>query len=133
MNGEPLPAEHGYPVRLVVPGLYGYVSATKWVTEIELTTLGRLRRLLGPAGVGRGGRRSRRSTRIDTAARAGRRARADGVIAIAGAGLGGAPRDLARSRCRSTKASGASASWPGVPSDDTWRQWRYRWSDADTR
>src|SRR5690606_5530470 len=35
MNGEPLPAEHGYPVRLVVPGLYGYVSATKWVTEIE--------------------------------------------------------------------------------------------------
>ena len=37
MNGEPLPAEHGYPVRLVVPGLYGYVSATKWVTEIELT------------------------------------------------------------------------------------------------
>ena len=37
MNGEPLPAEHGYPVRLVVPGLYGYVSATKWVTDIELT------------------------------------------------------------------------------------------------
>ena len=37
MNGEPLPAEHGYPVRMVVPGLYGYVSATKWVTEIELT------------------------------------------------------------------------------------------------
>ncbi|HZI43642.1 MAG TPA: molybdopterin-dependent oxidoreductase, partial [Ilumatobacter sp.] len=37
MNGEPLPPEHGYPVRLVVPGLYGYVSATKWVTEIELT------------------------------------------------------------------------------------------------
>ena len=37
MNGESLPAEHGYPVRLVVPGLYGYVSATKWVTEIELT------------------------------------------------------------------------------------------------
>lgn len=38
MNGEPLPLEHGYPVRLIVPGLYGYVSATKWLTEIELTT-----------------------------------------------------------------------------------------------
>ena len=38
MNGEPLPIEHGFPARLVVPGLYGYVSATKWLTEIELTT-----------------------------------------------------------------------------------------------
>jgi DMSO/TMAO reductase YedYZ molybdopterin-dependent catalytic subunit len=37
MNGEPLPLEHGFPARLVVPGLYGYVSATKWLTEIELT------------------------------------------------------------------------------------------------
>ncbi len=37
MNGEPLPAEHGFPVRMVVPGLYGYVSATKWVTELQVT------------------------------------------------------------------------------------------------
>jgi DMSO/TMAO reductase YedYZ molybdopterin-dependent catalytic subunit len=37
MNGEPLPAEHGFPVRMVVPGLYGYVSATKWVTDLEVT------------------------------------------------------------------------------------------------
>jgi len=37
LNGDELPLEHGYPVRLVVPGLYGYVSATKWLTEIELT------------------------------------------------------------------------------------------------
>jgi DMSO/TMAO reductase YedYZ molybdopterin-dependent catalytic subunit len=37
MNGEPLPLEHGFPVRMLVPGLYGYVSATKWITEIELT------------------------------------------------------------------------------------------------
>ena len=39
MNGEPLPAEHGFPARLIVPGLYGYVSATKWLGEIELSTL----------------------------------------------------------------------------------------------
>ncbi|MPZ84133.1 MAG: molybdopterin-dependent oxidoreductase [Actinophytocola sp.] len=38
MNDEPLPVEHGFPARLVVPGLYGYVSATKWVTDLELTT-----------------------------------------------------------------------------------------------
>jgi len=39
MNGEPLPAQHGFPARLIVPGLFGYVSATKWLSEIELTTL----------------------------------------------------------------------------------------------
>ncbi len=38
MNGEPLPLAHGFPARMVVPGLYGYVSATKWVTELEVTT-----------------------------------------------------------------------------------------------
>ncbi len=37
MNGEPLPLEHGFPVRMVVPGLYGYVSATKWLVDIEVT------------------------------------------------------------------------------------------------
>jgi hypothetical protein len=38
MNGEPLPLEHGFPVRMVVPGLYGFVSATKWLVDMELTT-----------------------------------------------------------------------------------------------
>jgi DMSO/TMAO reductase YedYZ molybdopterin-dependent catalytic subunit len=38
MNGEPLPVEHGFPVRMVIPGLYGYVSACKWLTSIEATT-----------------------------------------------------------------------------------------------
>lgn len=37
MNGEPLPIEHGFPARMVVPGLYGYISATKWVVDMELT------------------------------------------------------------------------------------------------
>ncbi|WP_099024751.1 molybdopterin-dependent oxidoreductase [Mycolicibacterium palauense] len=41
MNGTPLPVEHGYPARLVVPGLYGYVSATKWVVDLELTRFDR--------------------------------------------------------------------------------------------
>jgi hypothetical protein len=38
MNGRPLPIEHGFPVRTVVPGLYGYVSATKWVVDLEVST-----------------------------------------------------------------------------------------------
>ncbi len=38
MDGEPLPIEHGFPARVVIPGLYGYVSATKWVTDLEITT-----------------------------------------------------------------------------------------------
>jgi DMSO/TMAO reductase YedYZ molybdopterin-dependent catalytic subunit len=40
MNGEALPPEHGFPVRMVVPGLYGYVSATKWISDMEVTTFG---------------------------------------------------------------------------------------------
>jgi DMSO/TMAO reductase YedYZ molybdopterin-dependent catalytic subunit len=38
MNGEPLPVEHGFPLRMVIPGLYGYVSACKWLTRIQATT-----------------------------------------------------------------------------------------------
>ncbi|HSK94192.1 MAG TPA: molybdopterin-dependent oxidoreductase [Candidatus Angelobacter sp.] len=38
MNGDPLPPDHGFPARLIVPGLFGYVSATKWLSDIELTT-----------------------------------------------------------------------------------------------
>ena len=38
MNGQPLPAEHGYPARLLVPGLYGFIGATKWITRMTLTT-----------------------------------------------------------------------------------------------
>ena len=41
MNGQPLPVAHGFPARMVVPGLYGYVSATKWVTRLTLTTFAR--------------------------------------------------------------------------------------------
>jgi DMSO/TMAO reductase YedYZ molybdopterin-dependent catalytic subunit len=41
MNGRPLPIEHGFPVRMVVPGLYGFVSATKWVVDLEVTTYDR--------------------------------------------------------------------------------------------
>ena len=38
MNGEPLPREHGFPARMIIPGLYGFISATKWLTKLTLTT-----------------------------------------------------------------------------------------------
>ncbi len=49
MNGTVLPTEHGFPARLVVPGLYGYVSACKWVVDIEVTTFAAAQALLGAA------------------------------------------------------------------------------------
>jgi DMSO/TMAO reductase YedYZ molybdopterin-dependent catalytic subunit len=42
MNGDPLPLEHGFPVRTIVPGLYGYVSACKWVTDLKVTRFDRI-------------------------------------------------------------------------------------------
>jgi DMSO/TMAO reductase YedYZ molybdopterin-dependent catalytic subunit len=42
MNGQALPVEHGFPVRMVVPGLYGFVSATKWVVDLEVTTMDKI-------------------------------------------------------------------------------------------
>ena len=50
MNGQPLPIEHGFPARLVVPGLYGYVSATKWVVDLKLTTFAADRAYWVPRG-----------------------------------------------------------------------------------
>ena len=50
MNGEPLPVEHGFPVRMVVPGLYGYVSATKWVVDLEVTRFDRAEAYWTPRG-----------------------------------------------------------------------------------
>ena len=59
LDGQPLPVEHGYPARLVVPGLYGYVSATKWIVDLEVT------RSTAPSRTGRGsaGRPAARSRR----------------------------------------------------------------------
>ena len=78
MNGEPLPVEHGFPVRMVVPGLYGYVSATKWVVDLELTTFDDfdaywVRARLGAEGSDQDGVAHRRAER--RCAHASRRAR----------------------------------------------------------
>ena len=98
MNGEALPANHGYPARLIVPGLYGYVSATKWLTEIELTTLEAFDAYWVPLG----GRAGRPYPDAVTHRRPSPGARIPaGTVAVAGV----AWRRIghrARSRCRST-------------------------------
>ena len=118
MNGEALPAEHGYPVRLVVPGLYGYVSATKWVTEIELTRWEDFDAYWVPRGWSKEGP-------VKTMARIDRSA--DGLIA----GMAWAVhRGVSRVEVSIDEGEWRECELAGVPSDDTWRQWRYEWADA---
>ena len=126
-----LPAEHGYPVRLVVPGLYGYVSATKWVTEIELTRWEDFDGYWIPRGWAKEGP-VKTMARIDRPRRGQRyTANADGVIDIAGLAWA-----VHRGISKVEVSIDEGDEWhecelAGVPTDDTWRQWRYRWSGAD--
>ena len=129
MNGEPLPAEHGYPVRLVVPGLYGYVSATKWVTEIELTTWEGFDGYWIPRGWSKEGP-IKTMARIDRP-RSGREESPSSAGAIDIAGLAWAVhRGISRVEVSIDGGEWRECELAGVPSDDTWRQWRYRWTDA---
>ena len=127
MNGEPLPAEHGYPVRLVVPGLYGYVSATKWVTEIELTRWEDFDGYWIPRGWSKEGP-VKTMARIDRP-RSGRSESpsADGVIDIAGLAWA-VHRGVSNVEVSIDGGDWVECEIAGVPSDDTWRQWRYRWT-----
>ncbi len=129
MNGEPLPAEHGYPVRMVVPGLYGYVSATKWVTAIELTRWEDFDGYWVPRGWSKEGP-------VKTMARIDRPKRkrsyspdADGSVVIAGLAWA-VHRGISKVEVSIDEGEWRECELAGVPSDDTWRQWRYRWSDA---
>ncbi|MGA1440329.1 MAG: molybdopterin-dependent oxidoreductase [Ilumatobacteraceae bacterium] len=129
MNGEPLPAEHGYPVRLVVPGLYGYVSATKWVTDIELTRWEDFDGYWVPRGWSKEGP-VKTMARIDRP-RSGRSESpsAAGVVDIAGLAWA-VHRGVSRVEVSIDGGDWTECELAGVPSDDTWRQWRYRWTGA---
>ncbi len=128
MNGEPLPAEHGYPVRLVVPGLYGYVSATKWVTDIELTRWEDFDGYWIPRGWSKEGP-VKTMARIDRPGnRKGYSPNGDGVIDIAGLAWA-VHRGISRVEVSIDEGEWVECELAGVPSDDTWRQWRYRWTN----
>jgi DMSO/TMAO reductase YedYZ molybdopterin-dependent catalytic subunit len=124
MNGEPLPAQHGYPVRMVVPGLYGYVSATKWVVDIELTTWDAFDAYWIPRGWSKEGP-VKLSSRIDTPR--GGRSVARGVVPVAGVAWA-MHRGVEAVEVRVDDGAWEPVSaLGGVISDDTWRQWRYDW------
>ena len=123
MNGEPLPREHGYPVRMLVPGLFGYVSATKWLVELELTTFD----AYDPYWVQRGWAPEapiRTMSRIDTP-------RPLSTVAAGPVAIGGvawAPhRGIERVEVRIDEGEWQEARLSATDTLDTWRQWTLAW------
>jgi hypothetical protein len=131
MNGEPLPLEHGFPVRLIVPGLYGYVSATKWLVEIELTTFEEFEQYWVPRGYADRAP-IKLMSRIDSVDGLGTLRRDDdGMVAIGGVawaqtrGIGAVEVQLEDGPWQRCELGAAL-------NDDTWRQWAFRWTPTAT-
>ena len=123
MNGEPLPIDHGYPARLIVAGLYGYVSATKWLKQIQLTRLEDFDAYWIPRGWAKQAPIKTQS-RIDTP-RGGQKLVA-GPIAIAG--VAWAPtRGITRVEVQVDNEPWQAAQLGETASANTWVQWLYRW------
>ncbi|MFZ0627241.1 MAG: molybdopterin-dependent oxidoreductase [Acidimicrobiia bacterium] len=124
MNGEPLPFEHGFPARLVVAGLYGYVSATKWLSSIELKTWDEFDAYWVPRGWAKEAPIKTQS-RIDTPAN-GERLEA-GTIPVAG--VAWAPnRGISKVEVQlGTDADWVEAELSQPLSDDSWIQWVADW------
>ena len=125
MNGQLLPHEHGYPVRVVVPGLYGYVSATKWVVDMELTTFGAFDAFWVRQGWSQQAS-IKTESRIDVPKR--RSTVAAGQVTIAGVAW-------AQHRGIAGVEVGVDGVWyeaklPAQDTIDTWRQWYYVWDAA---
>jgi hypothetical protein len=128
MNDEPLAVQHGFPARLIVPGLYGYVSATKWLGELELTTLEAFDGYWVPLGWAKEAPILTQS-RIDTP-RHGTRLTA-GTVPIAG--VAWAPdRGIARVEV-AIDDEWREARLSAPLSDATWVQWVVEWTAAPGR
>ncbi|MFF7814182.1 molybdopterin-dependent oxidoreductase [Streptomyces sp. NPDC007945] len=124
MNGEPLPFDHGFPVRMLVPGLYGYVSACKWIEDIELTTFD----AYDPYWVKRGWARRapvKTQVRIDTPRPFARPAA--GTVTVAGVAWA-QRRGITRVQIRVDDGPWRDADLAARAGVDTWRQWSYRWN-----
>ena len=119
MNGEPLPTEHGFPVRMIIPGLYGYVSACKWLTSIEATTF----EAFDPYWVQRGWTAQapiKVASRIDTPAP--QRAYPAGRRSIAGVAWAQA-RGIAAVEVQVDDGAWQQARLSPETDADLWRQW----------
>ncbi len=123
MNGEPLPLEHGFPVRMVVPGLYGYVSATKWVTELKVTTFDADEAYWTPRGYAAQAP-IKFASRIDTP-RAGKPVVA-GTVAVAGVAWAQTV-GIDRVEVRIDDGDWQSATLSNPINSDTWVQWMMPW------
>lgn len=123
MNGARLPPEHGFPARLIVPGLYGYVSATKWLAEIELTTLAAFDAYWVPRGWAKEAPILTQS-RIDVPR--DRAELAPGPIVVAG--VAWAPdRGISSVEVRVDEGSWQRATLATELSPATWVQWMWTW------
>ena len=128
MNDEPLPIEHGFPVRLVVAGLYGYVSATKWLSELELTTWDGFDAYWVPRGWAKEAPVKTQS-RIDTP-REGQIAAGPRAIA----GVAWAPhRGVDRVEVKVGNGPWVDAELSAEISDNSWRQWSLAWDPEPGR
>lgn len=123
MNGQPLPVEHGFPVRMVVPGLYGYVSATKWVTDLEVTRFADAQGYWTPRGWSALGP-IKTESRIDVP-RSGARVRA-GRVAVAGVAWA-QHRGIRGVEVRVDDQPWKRATLALEPTIDSWRQWVLPW------
>jgi DMSO/TMAO reductase YedYZ molybdopterin-dependent catalytic subunit len=126
MNGEPLPADHGFPARLVVSGLYGYVSATKWLTEVEMTTLEAFDAYWIPRGWAKEAPVKTQS-RIDTPR--DKRSIAAATVAIAGVAWAQS-RDIEKVEVQVDDLPWVEARLGERVSEHAWRQWVHPW-DAE--
>lgn len=126
MNGEPLPLEHGFPVRMVVPGLYGYVSATKWLTELKVTTFADDEAYWTPRGYSPEAP-IKFSSRIDTP-RSGAPVAA-GTVAIAGMAWAQTV-GIERVEVSINDGEWQPATLSKAINDDTWVQWMLPWEAA---
>lgn len=123
MNGTPLPLEHGFPARLIVPGLYGYVSATKWLSDIELSRFDAFDAYWVQRGWSQQGSILTQS-RIDVPQ--SRRPLRAGTVPVAG--VAWAPtRGIRRVEVQVDDQQWRSARLADALSRDTWRQWSYVW------
>lgn len=128
MNGEPLPVEHGFPVRQVVPGLYGYVSATKWVVDLKVTKFAdetaywTSRGWSAQAPI-------KTASRIDVPKSFAQVSK--GTVAIAGMAWA-QHRGITGVQVQIDDGEWQDATLSGEVSTDTWRQWVYQWDATAT-
>ncbi|GAB3409410.1 molybdopterin-binding protein [Flindersiella endophytica] len=127
MNGAALPVNHGFPVRMVVPGLYGYVSATKWVVDIEVTRFDRFKAFWSTRGWAEKGP-IKTASRIDVP-REGTGVSPGPVVV---AGLAWAQhRGVSKVEVRVDDGPWQEAKLAGQPTKDSWRQWKWTWQAAE--